>query len=71
MPGTFKLDHLPSIQPLLFWKFSNFFTFMLGGQFLLPQRANNGKREFFQLKKWIRQWVFSAWAFILVYYVSL
>ena len=30
-------------KPLLFWKFSNFFTFILGGQFLLPQRANNGE----------------------------
>ena len=33
MPGAFKL--------LLFRKISNFFNFMLGGQFLLPQRANN------------------------------
>ena len=45
MPGAFKLDHLHPIKPLLFWKFFNFFTFILGGQFLLPQRANNGKRE--------------------------
>ena len=29
--------------------FPNFFTFILGGQFLLPLRANNGKREFIQL----------------------
>ena len=25
------------------------------------ERAINGKREFFQLKKWMRQMVFSAW----------
>ena len=42
VPGAFKLEHLHPIKPLLFKKFSNFFTFILGGQFLLPQRANNG-----------------------------
>ena len=31
-------------------------------QFLLPQRSNNEKREFTQLKNWMRQRVFSAWA---------
>ena len=45
MPGAFKLDHLQPFKPLLFWKISNSFTFILGSQFLLPQRANNGKRE--------------------------
>ena len=35
----------------LLWKFSNLFSFIPGGQFLLPQRANNGKGEFFQPKK--------------------
>ena len=29
--------------------------------FLLPQRANNGKGEFSQLQKWMRQRGFSAW----------
>ena len=33
--------------------FSNFFTFILGSPFLLPQRANNGKGEFSQLPIWI------------------
>ena len=47
-------------QPLLFWKFSNLFIFILGGQFLLPQSANNGKREFYQTQKWMRQRVSSA-----------
>ena len=43
MPGAFKLDHLQPIEPLLFQKIFNFFTFLLGGQFLLPQRANSVK----------------------------
>ena len=55
MPGAFKLDHLHPVEPILFSKFYNFFTFILGGQFLLPQRANNEKREFTQLQKWTRQ----------------
>ena len=45
MPGAFKLDHLQPFKPILFWKIFNFFTFILGSPFLLPQRANNGKRE--------------------------
>ena len=61
VPGTSKLDHLHPFEPLLSWKISNFFTFILGGQFLLPQRPNNGKGEFFQLQKWMRQRDFSAW----------
>ena len=59
--GAFKLDHLHHFKPLLFWENFNFFTFILGGQFLLPQRANNGKREFTQLQNWMRQRGFSAW----------
>ena len=50
MPGAFKLDHLQPIKPLLFPNFYNFFTFILGGQFLLPQRANNGKG---MLSRWL------------------
>ena len=49
--GAFKLDHLQPVKPFLFPKFSNFCTFIVGGQFLLPQRANNEKREFSQLQK--------------------
>ena len=41
MPGAFKLHHLQPLKPNLFLKFGNFFTFILGVQFLLPQRANN------------------------------
>ena len=40
---VFKLDHLQPIKTLLFPNFYIFFTFILGVQFLLPQRANNGK----------------------------
>ena len=43
VPEPFNLDHLHPFEPLLFQNFSNFFTFILGGQFLLPQRANNGR----------------------------
>ena len=46
---------------LLFYKFSIIFTFILGGQFLLPQRAKIEKMEFIQPQKWMRQRVFSAW----------
>ena len=60
VPWALKLDHLHPFKPLLFWKFSIFFTFILGSLFLLPQRTNNWKREFTQLQKWMRQKVFSA-----------
>ena len=58
--STNRLDRIVSIshpphKSLLFWKFSYFFTFILGGQFLLPQRANNGKGEFSQPQNWMRQ----------------
>ena len=43
MPGAFKLDHLQAFEPILFQKILNFFTFILGGQFLLPQRLIIGK----------------------------
>ena len=56
-----KLEHLQPIEPFLFQNFFNFFSFILGGQFLLPQRANNGKGGFIQLQNWMRQGVFSAW----------
>ena len=47
MPGAFKLDHLQPFKPILFRKFSSFFTFILGSPFLLPQRANFGSWENF------------------------
>ena len=61
VPGAFKLDHLQPIEPILLQKISNFFIFILGSQFLLPQRANNGKWEFIQPQNWMRQRVSSAW----------
>ena len=63
VPGAFKLDHLQPIKTNLFKNFSNFSTFILGGQFLLPQRANNWKREFTQLQNWMRFRGFRAWGF--------
>ena len=43
--------------------FSNYFTFILGSPFLLPQsqRANNGKRELDQPQKRMRKRIFSPW----------
>ena len=67
MLGAFKLDHLQSIEPILCQKIFNFFTFILGGQFLLPQRANNEKRGFIQLQNGMRQRGFSAWAIQLTH----
>ena len=61
VPGAFKLDHLQPFKPILFPKIFNLFTFILGSPFLLPQRANYEKGEFFQLPIWTRQRGFSAW----------
>ena len=44
VPGALKLDHLQPVKPILFWQISICFIFILGGQFLLPQRANSEKR---------------------------
>ena len=60
VPGVFKLDQLQPFKPILSWTFSNFFPFILGSPFLLPQRANIEKGEFFQLQIWMRQRGFSA-----------
>ena len=61
MPGAFKLYHLQPVKPILFWKFSNFYTFILGSPFLLPRRANYEKGEFSQLQNWMVERVFCAW----------
>ena len=60
MPGAFKQDHLQPFEPILSQKIFNFFTFILGGRFLLPQRANYEERKFSQPQKWIRERDFSA-----------
>ena len=40
MPEAFKLDHFQPVEPLLFRKFSNYFTFILGGPILItPERG--------------------------------
>ena len=49
------------LSHFLFPHFDIFFTFILGGQFLLPQNANIGKRAISQLQNWMRQRVSSAW----------
>ena len=61
VPGAFKLDCLLSFHPILLWQFSISLTFILGGQFLLPQRANVEKREISQLQNCMRQRGFCAW----------
>ena len=63
VPGAFKLDDLHPFKPILFWKFSICFIFILGAQFLLPQRANSEKREFFQFQIWMIHRGLSAWGF--------
>ena len=35
IPGAFQLDHLHPIEPILFQNIFNFYSFLLGGQFLL------------------------------------
>ena len=75
MPGAFKLDHLQPFKPILSWTIFNFFTFILGSQFLLPQRLIMGKGKISQLPIWMTQRDFSAWGQIqriqLVYSYSL
>ena len=56
VPGAFKLEHLQPVEPILFWNFSNFFTFILGSQFLLPQNANNGSWENYQNSQYGWDW---------------
>ena len=55
VPGVFKLDHLQPLEPILFPKIFNFFTFILGSPFLLPQRDNYEKGKLFQLQIWMRK----------------
>ena len=47
VPGAFKLDHLHPVKPILFSKFSNFFTFILGANSYYPRerKAENGEKE--------------------------
>ena len=57
MPGALKLDNLQPIKLILFQKIFTFFSFILGGQFLLPQTANNrwpsriGSRQEFKARE--------------------
>ena len=45
-----KLDYMQPFKHILLPQFSTFCIFILGCQFLLPQRANNEKSEFSQLQ---------------------
>ena len=38
VPGAFKLDHLQPVEPTLFSKFYNFFTFILEANSYYPRR---------------------------------
>ena len=60
LPQVIKLGHLHPVKTLLFIQIFNFCTFILGSPFLLPQRANNQKREFSKLQTWMKQRGFSA-----------
>ena len=46
VPGAFKVDHLLSVMPILFWYFSNFWLSYPTAQptFLLPPRAETRER---------------------------
>ena len=60
-PLAYEPDHLQPFKLILLSNFFKVSSFILGGQFLLPQRANNEKREFSQLQKWLRIRGFCAW----------
>ena len=61
MLGGLKLHHFQPIQLLLLQENFIFFTLILGVQFLLPQRANNGKSEILPILKWNDAGTFNAW----------
>ena len=68
------LDHLHPFKTILLLEFSIYFTLIVGGQFLLSQRANseNGeKRELFQFQNWMRHRGLSAWGIQTRPFVSL
>ena len=57
---AFKLDHLQPVKLLLSQTISNFLTFILGSQFLLPQREKGWKWENGILPTWVRNKDFSG-----------
>ena len=61
LPGAFKLDHLQPVKPILFSKFYNFFTFILGANSYYPREGQTEKSELSQLQKLTGQMGFSAW----------
>ena len=59
MLGAFKMDYLQPFKHILYWQFSICFPFILGGNFLLPQRDNTQK-GILSTQKWMRQRGLSA-----------
>ena len=60
MPGAFKLDHLQPVKPILFSKFSNFFTFILekaNSYYPRERKAENRKMEISQPEVKTGDWV--------------
>ena len=47
--GAFKLDHLQPVKAILFSKFYNFSTFIMGANSYYPRGLIMGKGKFFQL----------------------
>ena len=45
MPGAFKLHHLHPVKPIVFPKFSNFFTFILEGPIIIAPERKGRIRE--------------------------
>ena len=56
--GAFILDHLHHFKPILFRKRSNFFTFIMESQFLLPQPIMGKGNSHNPKSEW--QWVLRA-----------
>ena len=59
VPGAFKLDHLDPVKPILFSKFYNFFTFIVGAISYNPRGIILRKERF------SHQWVSDIVAFKL------
>ena len=58
VPGAFKSDYLQPFKPICFKKFFICLIFIIGGQFLLPQLANNEKRGISKMQRRMRH---KAW----------
>ena len=61
VPGAFKLDHLHPVKPILFSKFYNFFTFILGANSYYPRGLIMGVGRISPFPIWMRLRGFGAW----------